>query len=826
MYDRKNFMTYVGEKSRNSYASGLNRIERLYDADIDAEYRKDRCEILLAKIEKDKLRTDLNPAALKLRSDMASHLKKYIAFKKGAENTEPEDTVLSKVRLVIESYKTNFDRMDREERYKWEAAGWYQQHWDIEAADFASMLATAFEKASNLLAANMYWPHKMMVEYAQADQETVRNLFRVLYDEKISLAERYTAFRKGFDNYVKPLNKNHYQDLHAVSVYLFFEYPEKYFIYKSRIYTNFCDRIGYQEDKTKQKSVVWKLESYMRLCGLVLDEVQKDQDLLQRSRARLNPACYQDGAFHLLTMDVVYYGAVVMKESEYEKSPGITAGTDVKLNTILYGPPGTGKTYYTVIYAVAAIENKDLPAVESEDYAEVLQRYNRYKEQKRIEFTSFHQAYGYEEFIEGIKPVVRTDAGADEEPGEIQYQIEPGIFKKFCERADRARVAPVGSADFGMNDSPNIWKVSLEGTGDNPTRRECMEGGHIRIGWDEYGEEISDETDFSEAGGKKPLNAFISRMQTGDIVLSCYSASSIDAIGVVAGEYEWHDEYARFKRLRKVNWIVKGIRENIIAANGGVSMTLSSVYRMANIALSDVFKLIEKYHLVQPSSQTGHHENYVFIIDEINRGNISKIFGELITLIEPVKRTGQAEEMKAVLPYSQKAFGVPDNVYIIGTMNTADRSVAMLDTALRRRFSFKEMLPNPGVLADVSVEDILLGRLLARMNERISILYDREHTIGHAYFMPLKFSPTVDTLAEIFKNHVLPLLQEYFYEDYEKIRLVLGDNRKDNQEEQFIIARKNDFGKLFGNIEIGLENEYSYEINYDAFENIEAYRTI
>ena len=131
--------------------------------------------------------------------------------------------------------------------------------------------------------------------------------------------------------------------------------------------------------------------------------------------------------------------------------------------------------------------------------------------------------------------------------------------------------------------------------------------------------------------------------------------------------------------------------------------------------------------------------DYFFIIDEINRGNISKIFGELITLVEPIKRWGNSEGMKAVLPYSQKSFGVPKNVYIIGTMNTADRSISIIDTALRRRFFFKEMLPNPDVLADVSVKGLSVSNLLTHMNKRIAVLYDREHTIGHAYFMPLNY---------------------------------------------------------------------------------------
>lgn len=182
--------------------------------------------------------------------------------------------------------------------------------------------------------------------------------------------------------------------------------------------------------------------------------------------------------------------------------------------------------------------------------------------------------------------------------------------------------------------------------------------------------------------------------------------------------------------------------------------------------------------------------------------------------------------MKVKLPYSQQLFGIPDNVYLIGTMNAADRSIATIDTALRRRFCFKEMMPDAEVLEDVHVDRISIKDMLIKMNKRITVLYDKEHTIGHAYFLPLKIKPTVETLSTIFSDSIIPLLQEYFYEDYEKIRLVLGDNNKINQDDQFIIAVENDYNELFGNSEYDFDETSTYEINVEAFENIEAYRLI
>ena len=227
-------------------------------------------------------------------------------------------------------------------------------------------------------------------------------------------------------------------------------------------------------------------------------------------------------------------------------------------------------------------------------------------------------------------------------------------------------------------------------------------------------------------------------------------------------------------------------------------------------------------------------EPYVFIIDEINRGNISKIFGELITLIETTKRTGKDECISTKLPYSKEEFTVPDNVYIIGTMNTADRSIALMDTALRRRFKFEEMLPDYDLLKDIFVEDeevrVNIGAMLKVINERIEYLYDREHTIGHAVFLEKmendKIDIDINKLENIFKKNIIPLLQEYFYEDYEKIRIVLGDNAKD-EDEQFIFAEsikpKDVFEGDIGDIDIP---EKKYIIKYENFRNIMAYKNI
>ena len=450
------------------------------------------------------------------------------------------------------------------------------------------------------------------------------------------------------------------------------------------------------------------------------------------------------------------------------------------LNQILYGPPGTGKTYNTIAKAIEIIELRRVEKEEIKDEEKrkaLKKQFDEYVQSGQIKFVTFHQSYGYEEFVEGLK--------AYTEDKNIHYRVEDGIFKEICKRIKECK-------------EHKKWKVP-----------QISEDRFDKL-YDIYAANLPNYAK-NETSNKK--------LKTSD-------------------GYEFY----LYKNT------AQGIEARSASSADGNPMPMSK---------DSLKKILFDQDNSKSSYRYGTHPDavledmlstmpYVLIIDEINRGNISKIFGELITLIEPSKRLGAYDEIIVELPYSKKKFGVPSNLYIIGTMNTADRSIALMDTALRRRFEFVEMMPQPELLGTIKIKykdkdidpkeiEIDFTTMLKTINERIEYLYDRDHTIGHAYFMSLKDSADISELASIFKNKILPLLQEYFYDDWEKIRLVLGDNQKeknkkinsdDKQEKNetvFITKEEKNASDLFGEEIEDMKVKVSYGINHEAFNNPQSY---
>ena len=507
--------------------------------------------------------------------------------------------------------------------------------------------------------------------------------------------------------------------------------------------------------------------------------------------------------------------AVRDERLEYRRMP---------VNKILCGPPGTGKTYHTVNEALEILD-PEFKEEHLHDRAALKARYDELAAEQRIRFVTFHQSFSYEDFVEGIR--------ADSEGGQLQYRVEPGVFRAICEDArGSARVA----SDVGVREGARIWKISIDGAGSaSPTREYCFANGEARIGWPDVGdlanERLEEVPAYASLGSndRSTLKAFSREIEPGDVLLCIRSEDEIQAVGVVQGEYEYQPKPPAgvrqdFPNVLPVKWLATGLGLDIRPINDGRKFTVKTVYEITRFGWPDLAEYLEGAGVRLAgavSLQEARELPYVLIIDEINRGNVSRIFGELITLIEPSKRRGAEEALEVVLPYSRKRFSVPRNVHLIGTMNTADRSLAGLDVALRRRFEFVEMLPDSSALLEARVDGIALDALLDSMNRRIEVLLGRDYMLGHAYFMPLVASPTLDGLAGVFRKQVLPLLQEYFFEDWQKIAWVLNDHRKP-EGLKFVQHVNVGIGELLGDVEIPGEGRV-WSINDDAFELADAY---
>lgn len=464
------------------------------------------------------------------------------------------------------------------------------------------------------------------------------------------------------------------------------------------------------------------------------------------------------------------------------------------LNRILFGPPGTGKTYNTVNKALEIIHEKEEEDLDWTDREKVKELFDKRLTEGRIVFTTFHQSMSYEDFIEGIKPETIENS--------VVYNIQDGIFKILCNRA---------LFSFYINgpsktvDQFNKFDILYDSYIDNLSKR-CLDQQPEKLSLkqkaDGYNVEvISIEDQTIRTKGSTAVNEALIKKEK---------------IGLLYNEFKNIEDIKRVLDIRTVGQGL-GWSSNYWAVFNDFKIFEKEVFEEKITYKEDQRKrysdqkikenlnsLPDKYNI---SFNKADIPRYVLIIDEINRGNVSQIFGELITLIEEDKRLGKTERLKITLPYSKEKFGVPPNVYILGTMNTADRSVEALDTALRRRFCFEEMAPNPELIASEGVlnkdggilDGINLPKLLRVINLRIEKLLDKDHQIGHSYFMNIS---DLDGLKGAFQKSIIPLLQEYFYGDYGKIGLVLGKG---------FIRKKNWDNKIDSFADFPSESSYDFD---------------
>lgn len=452
------------------------------------------------------------------------------------------------------------------------------------------------------------------------------------------------------------------------------------------------------------------------------------------------------------------------------------------LNQILYGPPGTGKTFVTKQLAVEICDG-----VVSSSRAHVLRRYAQLQAEGRVRFVTFHPSFSYEDFVEGIR--LDRDSG--------RFEPKSGVFKELCGIA-RGSSVQAASVPSQLEKRP-LYKMSLGNTldaRDDWLFDYCRENNCLLLGYGE-GLNFSGCNDWeaisakvrSEDPDRNPqdytysvtaANTFKNGLKEGDLVLVSDGNLKFRAVAEVTGE-----NYSTFTgpdgwtyQRRNIRWVAVFNESLPISLISSKRLSQMTIYMIDPGAINwDALR-----ELLSPMEQDDERKKYVLVIDEINRGNISKIFGELITLLEPDKRVPTdplvaSEFLEVTLPYSRDRFGIPDNLYVIGTMNTADRSISALDLALRRRFHFVECAPDPTAIRPKKIGNIDLGLLLTALNQRIEYLLDRDHLLGHAYLMGVQ---NLQDLQQVFVTKVIPLLQEYFFDDWAKIALVLKVSDRDN----------------------------------------------
>ena len=446
-----------------------------------------------------------------------------------------------------------------------------------------------------------------------------------------------------------------------------------------------------------------------------------------------------------------------------------------ELNTILFGPPGTGKTYATIEKAIQ-LANRDFVFVNEDGNPKsrelVKAEFERIKDKEnRILFVTFHQSSNYEDFVEGIKPTLDSDQGSEK----LSYSIQPGIFKKAaalaayqCYAKWQEELQP--NRGIGMSFEALyqafIGHLESELTAGRSPEFTTITGKTIKVVRINRNDSIVTERLNARRLKEEPPKTKDNMHKLYDRFLSIDQIKNLDQIQeTIQIQPGISGFYALFKGLKDFERGLSGVVET----------------EEKTVNETEEFEIIRQFEASVYDDAVRKVGTFakpvVLIIDEINRGNISAILGELITLLEPDKRWGSSEELKVRLTYSKTEFYIPPNLYLVGTMNTADRSVEALDTALRRRFQFEFMPPRPDLLKNkigeaIVVETIELGSLLQKINQRIVYLTDEDHQIGHAYFMSVK---SLDDLRMVFERSIIPLLKEYFYNDFGKIRLVLGD---------------------------------------------------
>lgn len=751
------------------------------------------------------------------------------------------------IKSIIAEYKSDFQRLDSEERYKWEAIKCFQDNWNPDAENFEEMLKAATAKAKNLLDSRSVFPRGMILEYAHNFPEETRQWFVALFDETAPLLDRIQKFvemaeelnRKFFGDQAD--KKAHYQDQHAISVYLTFRYPEKYYFYKRRMFVSVAQCIGF--DNVPKQGKIESLPAYFEMADQMRQTVIQDAELKKLSQSRLNNVCYQDENCTVLTQDLILFAHKndpeqkearhywaggcdwdgESKKEEFIASNSWRIGWDKDSekkaakeawNNIKKVKPGDyfafkgyGGRNDLVIYYVGEVT--DVDAEQGYITLEPLEDISLYHGKGPSNPGGWFDTLKSVTSKVAIEAIFKTEK-ANEEKSETEVNMKnektvpfalntifygpPGTGKtrilldEIAKEYFYEQVGQLTEAERNANvvADLNWWEVvalCLLDNGGSAKVPKIMEhpliAAHLRNSnnqspahavWGQlqiHTKEDCENVKYDMTKRAEPKVFSKDKTSTWFVDRELLSEANPDLLKRL-DLFHTKVGASEIKRYQFITFHQSYSYENFVE---GISAETDDNGNIHYDIKPGIFWTFCQKALNDPDHK------YALFIDEINRGNVSGVFGELISLIEGDKRA----KLHITLPYSKKDFYVPKNLYIFGSMNTADRSIDALDSALRRRFAFVEMPPKPELLNSdkfktkhISVD---LCALLKALNRRVEFLLDRDHKIGHSYFMTIQAETAEEELANLqasFKNQIIPLLEDYFYGNLEKVQMVLG----------------------------------------------------